>query len=177
MTKAVAETVTVTTTVSVEPKSKINPEVQAVADRFVAAATVDPTSGATPAPANFYATECGHYKDFPITEDSAVHHARFNKQFVAGTALGFGQLGNAAMAAKGSDLASVSCEVPTVEGGRLEMYMPRTSTGRNPKTGETTTSHGRLSADWVSGVGDRSGQMSHVLNHLKELGAKTLGNN
>lgn len=159
-----------------EPKtaaSKISPEVRAVADRFKEGSKVDDATGVTTPPADFYTKEADHVG---LSEETLNRVHNFNKMVTAGTALGFGELGNAAMAAKGSDLQSVSCEVKTVDNGRMEMYMPRVSTGRNPKTGETTTSHGRVSVDWVTGVGDRNGQMSHVLNHLKELGSKTLGN-
>lgn len=157
-----------------DTKSKISPEVRAVADRFKEGAKVDESTGVITSPEDFYFKE-GERVELPKETLNKVYE--FNKTFAAGTSLGFGELGNDAMERKKGELQSVSNETPTVGNGRLELYTPHTSTGRNPRTGETTTTHGRLSADWVTGIGDKSGQMSHVLNHLKELGSRTLGNN
>ena len=156
-----------------DTKSKITPEVEAVAERFIAGAKVDETTGAIAAPDRFYYNE-GELVG--LTEETLNNVHEFNKTCAAGTSLGFGRLGVEAMERKKGELQSVSCDMPTVGGGRMELYMPHSSTGRNPRTGETTTTHGRPSVDWVTGVGEKGGQMSHVLSHLKELGAAKLGN-
>jgi hypothetical protein len=77
---------------------------------------------------------------------------------------------------KHKKLDSVSVGIPTIGAGNMTAYMPRSSTNRDPKTGEAIVSHGRLSVDWKTGVGERRGQMTHVLAHLKEIGADKLGN-
>ena len=154
-------------------KPAIKPEISELADRITKSMELDTTTNLVTPTTPVYQEAA---EGAGLTQDLIGQVKKFESNFCAATTQAIGQIGIKAME-KSDDVNRVSGEVPMYEGDTFRVAIDRTMTGRNPRTGETTTTHGRLSADWVTGIGDKSGQMSHVLNHLKELGSRTLGNN
>lgn len=149
---------------------KISTEVRDIAERYVASATVDNKAGVITPAENFYYDEhkaVGHTKEVV----DSVHHQ--DKLIVAGVAMGNGQLGIQAMV-DNPELKEVTSVMPTFPGGRVETFQARESVGRNVRTGEPVTSHGRLTVDFITGAGDRKGDMAHVSAYMKEIGAEAL---
>ena len=153
---------------------KISTEVREISQRLKEAIKLDPTTGTAPKESTegLYVAEAERH-GISLDQLKTVHD--FQSDFVAGASLAVGELAIEGMK-KHKKLDSVTVSIPTVGAGAMTAYMPRETTGRNPTTGEAVVSHGRLSVDWKTGIGERRGQMNHVLTHLKDVGQAALGN-
>jgi hypothetical protein len=156
---------------------KVNEEVRSVADRFKEAMTVDSKTGVGAGTENAYVAE----RDARgLTHETVLSVKQFERVVADASTLAAGELGIEALEAN-KKLDTVTVEVPMFQdrsagfSESLNIAVHRSTTGRNPRTGEPVVSHGSVRTDYRVTTGTNRGQMSHVREHLRALAADKLG--
>lgn len=158
-------------------KGTVSTEVRTVADRFKEAMSVDNKTGTAAGAENAYASE----RDARgLTHETVLQVKQLERIVADASTLAVGELGIDALEAN-KKLDTVTIEVPMFQdrsagfNESLNVAVYRSTTGRNPRTGEPVVSHGSVRTDYRVTTGTNRGQMSHVREHLRSLAADKLG--
>jgi hypothetical protein len=111
-----------------------------------------------------------------VTEESVRAHQKYDTQFVAASALAFGEAANK-VAKKHKDLAESSLTVKTVGRDNIEVNWQRENTRPNPQVkGETITTFGRTTVA-INQFADRgsSGDLSKVRKIIANRAKESFG--
>lgn len=151
-------------------KPAIKQEISDLAERITKSLLLDSTSNTVTQTSSIYveaATDAG------ITQEEIGKVKSFEIGFVAATTRAIGRIGIEAME-KEASVNRVSGEIPMYEGDTFRVAVDRSSVGRNPRTGEPTTTYGSIKTEFVQSTGSNRGQMAKVRLELRELAEAAL---
>ena len=158
-------------------KGVVSPEVRSVADRFKEGMGVDNQTGSGSGTEGLYTAE---REANGLTHETVLQVKQFERTVADAATLAVGELGIDALETNKS-LETVTVDVPMFQdrsagfNESLGIAVHRSTTGRNPRTGEPVTSYGSVRTDYRVTTGTNRGQMSHVREHLRALAADKLG--
>lgn len=145
-------------------------ETNDLAERITKSLSLDAQSHTVTPTSSIYeeaATEAG------ITQEEIGKVKSFEIGFVAATTKAIGTIGINAME-KEAEINRVTGEIPMFKGDSFRVSVDRSSIGRNPRTGEPTTTYGSIKTEFVQSTGSNRGQMSKVRLELRELAETAL---
>lgn len=151
-------------------KPAIKQETNDLAERITKSLSLDAATNTVTPTSSIYeeaATDAG------ITQEQIGKVKSFEISFVAATTKAIGSMGIAAME-KETSLNRVTGEIPMYDGDSFRVCVDRSSTGRNPRTGEPTTTYGSIKTEFVQSTGSNRGQMAKVRLELRELAEAAL---
>ena len=145
-------------------KPAIKPEISELAERITKSMELDTTTNLVTPTTPVYQEAA---EGAGLTQDLIGQVKKFETNFYAATTQAIGQIGIKAME-KSDDVNRVSGEVPMYEGDTFRVAIDRTMTGRNPRTGEATTTYGAIRTEFIQSTGANRGQMAKVRTGLRE---------
>lgn len=104
-----------------------------------------------------------------LTKEQVKQVREYDKSFIAATGLTTGEIGVERMAADAT-LESLSSSWDMTQGAKIDWALQRSSTGRNPRTGEETIRQGALSPVFEFSAGkSKNSNLTNVRNHITSL--------